>query len=112
MTHTVLAVSLVLVLSSYAYAKDEAPTPKKELTPQQHKMKECNGEATNKGLKGEERKRFMKECMGHKPPAKNERATARQHKMKTCNKEVGEKQLKGPERKKFMSECLKANPLP
>ena len=74
-------------------------------------MKDCNAEARSKDLKGEERKQFMKGCLGQKKPAaKSEKATAQQQKMKACNKEAGEKQLKVPERKKFKSECLKASP--
>jgi hypothetical protein len=30
---------------------------------QQEKMKTCNAEATSKGLKGDERKAFMKSCL-------------------------------------------------
>ncbi len=113
MKNIVFAVSLALVMGSYAYAKDEAPAPKKEATPQQQKMQGCNHDARSKGLKGEERKQFMKECLGHKPAAaKSEKRTAQQQKMKACNKEAGEKQLKGPDRRKFMSECLKASPQP
>jgi len=110
MKNIVLAVSLALAMGSYAYAKDEAPVAKKELTPQQQKMKDCNADAGSKGLKGDERKKFMKECLGHKSAAKSEKRTAQQNKMKACNKEAGEKQLKGPDRKKFMNECLKASP--
>ncbi len=32
-------------------------------TPQQTKMKACNAEAKEKGLKGDERKAFMKQCL-------------------------------------------------
>ena len=71
---------------------------------QQEKMKSCNAEAGTKALKGDERKKFMSECLGSKPaPA------TQQNKMKECNAEAGTKSLKGDERKKFMSECLKAD---
>ena len=30
---------------------------------QQNKMKSCNADATTKGLKGAERKKFMSECL-------------------------------------------------
>lgn len=42
----------------------EAPAAEKKLTAQQMKMRECNGQA--KGMKGEERKKFMKECLSKK----------------------------------------------
>ena len=83
---------------------------------QQEKMKTCNKEAGEKKLKGDERKKFMSECLSadkptdkpaDKPEEKGVKAT-QQEKMKACNKDAGEKKLKGDERKKFMSECLKS----
>jgi hypothetical protein len=71
-------------------------------TAQQTKMATCNKDAGDKALKGDERKKFMSECLSAKKPA------TQQEKMKTCNKDAGDKALKGDERKKFMSECLKA----
>jgi hypothetical protein len=73
----------------------------KAKTPQQQKMATCNKEAGDKALKGDERKKFMSECLS---AAK----MSQQEKMKTCNKEAGDKALKGDERKKFMSQCLKS----
>jgi hypothetical protein len=80
---------------------------------QQNKMKECNEEATAKGLgegKGDERKAFMQECLSAKSTKASGTQTkasgTQQEKMKSCNKEAGEKSLKGDERKKFMSTCL------
>jgi hypothetical protein len=37
------------------------------LTPQQERMKTCNAEATAKGLKGADRKTFMKRCLANAP---------------------------------------------
>jgi psiF repeat-containing protein len=68
-------------------------------TAQQEKMTACNKEAGDKKLAGDERKKFMSECLKAQPPTQ-------QDKMKSCNKEAGDKQLKGDERKKFMSDCL------
>jgi hypothetical protein len=68
-----------------------------EPTAQQNKMATCNKDAGEK--KGDERKKFMSECLS----AKKE---TQQSKMTTCNKDAGDK--KGDERKKFMSECLSA----
>lgn len=68
-------------------------------TAQQGKMKTCNAEAS--GLKGDERKAFMKQCLSNQPVAGN----TQQNKMKTCNAEA--KGKSGEERKAFMSQCLK-----
>ena len=72
----------------------------KELTAQQMRMKECNQKAADK--KGDERKKFMSECLSGKEP---EKKMTQQEKMKVCNQKAGDR--KGDERKKFMSECLK-----
>ena len=80
-------------------------------TDQQNKMGTCNADAKTKELKGDERKKFMSECLSAKPAAATsapEAGTAQQNKMKTCNADAKTKELKGDERKKFMSECLKA----
>ncbi|MFZ5509615.1 MAG: PsiF family protein [Pseudomonadota bacterium] len=104
------AVVASLFCAGLALAQDKAAAPaEKKLTPQQERMQACNKEAGDKQLKGDERKKFMKECLGGKQTAAAEaKGTAQQDRMKACNKEAGDKQLKGDERKKFMAECLKA----
>ena len=87
---------LSLVTMGLALSFGAAHAEDKPKTPQQGKMAMCNKEAGDK--KGDERKKFMSECLS----AKKE---TQQSKMGTCNKEAGDK--KGDERKKFMSECLK-----
>jgi len=80
-------------------------------TDQQNKMGSCNADAKTKELKGEERKKFMSECLSAKVADADSGAasgTAQQNKMKTCNADAKTKELKGEERKTFMSECLKA----
>ena len=82
-------------------------------TDQQNKMSTCNAEAKTKELKGDERKKFMSECLSAKPAAAAsapQEGSTQQNKMKTCNADAKTKDLKGDERKKFMSECLKAKP--
>ena len=74
-------------------------------------MKNCNKEAKEKALKGDEREAFMKKCLSGKtssaPATITSAPPTQQEKMKTCNKEAKDKALKGDERKKFMSDCLK-----
>lgn len=86
------------------------------------KMKGCSKEAT--GMKGDERKAFMKKCLSKDyvlkrdaaagasaatpaTPATPAASSAQQDKMKACNADAKTKGLKGDERKKFMSACLK-----
>ncbi len=86
-----------------------AATPQQEK--QQEKMKTCNADATTKALKGDERKKFMSECLSDKaaaaPTSDEKKVTPQQEKMKSCNADATAKALKGDERKKFMSTCLK-----
>jgi len=75
------------------------------LTAQQQKMKDCNAEATQKGVAGAERQTFMKTCLSGKAAAVT--GNAQQQKMKSCNTEATAKHLNGDARKQFMSSCLK-----
>jgi psiF repeat len=72
---------------------------------QQEKMKACNVEA--KGMKGDERKTFMKACLSKDRAAATvaESKPTQTSKMKTCNEDA--KGKTGDERKAFMSNCLK-----
>lgn len=101
----VIALAVFALASGAGFAADqEKKTPSPAQQAQQEKMKACNAQAGEKGLKGDERKTFMSGCLGAKPAA----PATQQDKMKTCNADAGAKALKGDERKKFMSECLKA----
>lgn len=48
---------------SFAVQAADAPAAKAP-TAQQQKMTSCNAEAKTKALQGDERKAFMKECLG------------------------------------------------
>lgn len=106
-----LGLTLSMAMGS-AYAADAVATPATApaaKTAQQSKMTTCNKDATDKALKGDARKAFMKDCLGAKPvsaEAPANKKTAQQEKMKSCNKEAGDKALKGDPRKAFMKECL------
>ena len=74
----------------------------------QARLSACSQEA--KGLKGEEREKFMAKCQKGGAAAKPVRSAAlesQQNRMKRCNSEAGKKALKGDERRAFMSACLK-----
>jgi len=52
---------LMLAIAFAAAPVFAADTPARTLTPQQQRMKDCNGQATDK--KGEERRAFMSTCL-------------------------------------------------
>ncbi len=106
MKKLLIALCLTLAAGS-AFAKDE-----KAASPQQSKMADCNKEAKEKAMKGDDRKAFMKSCLSNKPAETKKELTPQQQKMQNCNKEAKEKAMKGPERRKFMSGCLKGEAKP
>jgi hypothetical protein len=76
-----------------------AATPSPAQQAQQDKMKSCNVKA--EGKTGDDRKKFMSDCLSAKPaePAKPE------SKMAMCNKQTAG--LSGEARNKAQSECMK-----
>jgi hypothetical protein len=95
---------LTLALAA-AFALSAAPA---FAGPQQDKMKSCNKEATEKSLKGDERKKFMSECLKAAPAAAAEapKDLAPKDVMKACM--AAAKGKKGDEFKTFKAECMKA----
>jgi len=100
------------------------PATANEATPhtQQDKFAQCAHDS--KGLKGEERNKFMSECLkahdapagkakpAEKAPVKEahaDSAESQQNRMKSCNEDAREKDLHGDERRAFMSACLKTH---
>ena len=62
---------------------------------QQERMKTCNTKAADR--KGDERKKFMSDCLSAEKKTYD-------NKMGACNTKC----MTGDERKKFMSDCMKA----
>ncbi|MBS0381815.1 MAG: phosphate starvation-inducible protein PsiF [Proteobacteria bacterium] len=116
-TMLALCLSLGALAVAPAFAAGAPASSAKAMTAQQQKMATCSHES--KGMKGEEHKKFMSDCLHGKTaaaePAKTEAAAApmanhkatQQEKMKTCNADAKTKALKGAARKEFMSTCLK-----
>lgn len=72
------------------------PTAQAAENAQHERMKTCNSRAADK--KGDERKKFMSDCLSSEKQASDNR-------MASCN--TKSKGMKGDDRKKFMSECMK-----
>lgn len=114
------AVVLALLAAGSAAAADEA----KPRSPQAQRMSDCSAEARAKTLTGDERRRFMSECLkghagpqavtppaGKTAPAKpgvDAQRGGQAERMKACTQEAATKNLQGDGRRHFMSECLKA----
>src|SRR5579862_2370478 len=65
---------------------------------QQNKMTTCNADATSKGLSGNDRKAFMKNCLSANPAPPPASGNSQQQKMTTCNADANTKGLKGDDR--------------
>jgi len=96
-------ISFVLALAIWALPAiaQDAKQPSAAQAAQQQKMTDCNAQAKTKGLTGDDRKKFMSQCLGAAGVPQSQ-----QDKMKSCNKEATAKNLKGDDRKAFMSTCL------
>ena len=105
---------LVVMGAALAIVAAQAIAQASHQNSQQQKMTSCNADATAKGLKGTERKGFMKTCLSDKAAAATAGAASataatgnsQQQKMKTCNADATTKGLKGAGRKAFMKDCL------
>ncbi len=101
-----LVLCLTFATTSLTYANEEAPA-----TPQQERMRACNKEAGDKGLQGDQRKQFMRQCLkGGSAGEPAQHRTAQQQRMADCSREAAAKSLKGDERRKFMRQCLSGKP--
>jgi hypothetical protein len=89
----ILVAACTFAAAAPAFAADTAAAP----NAQQEKMKACNAKA--EGKTGDDRKKFMSDCLSAKP-AKAE------SKMSMCNKQTAG--LSGDARSKAQSECMKA----
>ena len=96
----VLALVMLAALALPAIAQD-TKQPSAAQQAQQQKMKDCNKQATDKGLKGDDRQKFMSQCLSAAGVP-----LSQQEEMKECNKQATAKNLKGDDRKSFMSTCL------
>ena len=100
---TVLSLAMSLELPDHAAANPQGPS-------QQDKMKACNTLADNKGLKGDERKNFMQDCLSK---AGNQQLNdmSQKDKLNVCKNLADKKNLKGDDRRSFLKDCMnRANP--
>ena len=95
MKKLIAVVCFMLATSPLALAQDKGKAPEKAAVPaaetpakakkeptekqkaQQEKMKSCSKDASDKKLKGDERKKFMSECMKAQPKASTDKAPAK-----------------------------------
>jgi hypothetical protein len=92
---------LSLALSAAQPAQAAAP----QAPSQQDKMKACNNLADNKGLKGDDRKNFMQDCLS-KAGSQPLDDMNQKDKLNACKNLADKKNLKGEDRRSFLKDCM------
>lgn len=100
-TVTTIALSFGSIAAAADKPEDKAPTG------QQTRMKDCNREAGDKQLKGDERKQFMSTCLSGKPAGARGPAAAAGDNPECAAKALDKngKPLAGAARSSFMKKC-------
>ena len=94
-------VASILVLTAVSLGVSPA-----RATAQQDRAKACNDMADRKGLKGQDRKNFLKDCNN----AKSLDEMNQKDKMEACKNLADKRNLSGADRRSFIKDCMnKAN---
>jgi psiF repeat-containing protein len=111
MTRISPKVLLVMTLLSWTLSIELPPrATANQGSSQQDKVKTCNNMADKKGLKGDDRKNFMQDCLNK---AGNEKLNemSQKDKVNVCKNLADKKNLTGNDRMSFLKDCInKANP--
>jgi len=106
----IISLLLATSLASIAAATPQNKSAQSSTASQQDKAKACNNLADTKGLKGDDRKNFMQDCLskaGNQPL----NDMSQKDKMNTCKNLADRKNLTGNDRRSFIKDCMnKANP--
>jgi psiF repeat len=116
-----ISFGVALTVIALAFTSGISAQESKPKTAQQQKFADCAHQS--KGMKADEHKKFMSDCLAGKTDAMNTGAadgtakkgamehlsSAQDDKKKACSSEAKSKKLKGDARKAFMSECLKGD---
>jgi len=106
---TVMSLLLATSLTSAIAAKMPMYNPPQASS--QDKAKACNDAADKKGLKDQERKTFMQNCLNKAANSGSGSNVSQQDKATACKNLADKKGLKGADRRSFVKDCMnKANP--
>ena len=104
--------SLFLAISLTSMLAATPPQTKPSSTASsQDKAKACNDAADKKGLKDQQRKTFMQNCLNKAADSSSANNVSQQDKATTCNSLADKKGLTGADRRSYVKDCMKkANP--
>ena len=109
--HYVWAVMTSLLLATSLTLAVAAKAPQSSAASSQDKAKACNDAADKKGLKDQERKTFMQNCLNKAANSGSGSNVSQQDKATACKNLADKKGLKGADRRSFVKDCMnKANP--
>lgn len=101
-----LCLTACAILLSLSVAPLRAAEGESHSTPQREKFAACVHEA--QGLKGDERREFMSECLRKHPEAGKDAVAAESGaRLTPCNAEADRLKLHGDERRAFLGACLR-----
>lgn len=107
-----LSLLLAASLTSLIAAKTPQSKPAQSSTASsQDKAKACNDLADQKGLKDQDRKTFMQNCLNKAASSGSGGNVSQQDKATACKNLADKKGLKGADRRSFVKDCMnKVNP--
>ena len=104
-TRTICLTACAVVLSSSVLPL-RAAEGETHTTPQRQKFADCAHES--QGLKGDERREFMSQCLRKHPAgSKDSVAVDSGGRLAPCSAEADRRKLRGDERSAFLGACLK-----
>ena len=110
-SHHILAAMMSLLLATSLASVMAVKAPQSSTASSQDKAKACNDAADKKGLKDQERKTFMQNCLNKAANSGSDAKVSQQDKGTACNNLADQKGLKGADRRSFIKDCMnKANP--
>jgi psiF repeat len=106
-----MSLLLATSLTSVIAATPQSKPAQSSTASSQDKAKACNDAADKKGLKDEQRKTFMQNCLNKAADSSSGGKVSEQDKATTCNNLADKKGLKGADRRSYVKDCMqKANP--
>jgi hypothetical protein len=115
-SHYVWAAMMSLLLATSLTSSIAAQTAQSKPAPSstvfsQDKVKACSDAADKKGLKDQERKTFMQNCLNKAANAGSGGNASQQDKGTACKNLADKKGLQGADRRSFLKDCMnKLNP--
>ena len=102
-----ISILLLLAMNTGISATPKAPQKGSGTSvSQQDKARACNDLADKKGLKGEDRKNFLQDCLSKTSNTKSLDDMSQRDKLDACKNLADKRNLKGEDRRSFLKDCM------